>query len=223
VVQTAVFHFHVFNPVSVVLQDCVWVLCGRQNGISDVLQIIEVCKKLKWDATVIIGNYVISMLRGFYWVRERGFANKSASEPLVFLWKGKVPAKMPKTRMYTDIGSATALKTISKMAIVQEHELSMVEKIEHDEMVKVLLSNQASLVAQEPKDDNSQVIGKNKRKYTQRGRGLLRTPSKSEVPLFPFDAHWTVAKELYHEAGGTVAGGAQWTPPPSVHCSGTAG
>ena len=120
--------------------------------------------------------------------------------------------------MYTDVGSATALKTISKMSIVQEHELSMVEKMEHGEMLKVLLSNQAALVAQEPKDDNSQVLGKPKRAYTQRGRGLLRTPSKSELPLFPFDA-----KELYHEAGGTVAGGAQWTLPPSVHCSGTAG
>ena len=194
-------------------------LCGRQNGISDVLQIIEVCKKLKWDAKVIIGNYVISMLRGYYWVKERGFGNNSASEPLCFLWKGKVPSKVPKTRMYSDVGSATALKTISKMSIVQEHELSMVEKKEHDEMIKVLLSNQVALVAQEPKDepkdDNSQVfIGKPKRKYTQRGRGLLRTPSKSEVPLFPFDAHWTVAKELYHEAGGTVSGGAQWTHPP---------
>ena len=189
-------------------------LCGRHNGISDVLQIIEVTKKFKWDAKIIIGNYVISMLRGFYWIKERGFANKSASEPLLFLWKGKVPPKLPKTRMYTDVGSATALKTVSKMSIVQEHELSLVEKIEHDEMLKVLLSNQAALVAQEPKDDNSQVLGKPKRGYTQRGRGLLRTPSKSELPLFPFDAHWNVSKELYHEAGGTVAGGAQWTHSP---------
>ena len=100
------------------------------------------------------------------------------------------------------------------MAIVQEHDLSMVEKIEHDEMIKVLLSNQAALVAQEPKDDNSQVIAKPKRAYTQRGRGLLRTPSKSELPLVAFDAHWNVSKELYHEAGGTVAGGAQWIHSP---------
>ena len=90
----------------------------------------------------------------------------------------------------------------------------MVEKMDHDEMIKVLLSNQAALMAQEPKDDNSQVIGKPKRAYAQRGRGLLRTPSKSELPLFPFDAHWNVSKEFYHEAGGTVAGGVQWTRSP---------
>ena len=106
-VQATVLHFLVFNPPSVVLQDCVWVLCGRHNGISDILQIIEVTKKFKWDAKVIIGNYVISMLRGFYWTKERGFANKSGSEPFVLLWKGKLPPKMPKTRMYTDVGSAT--------------------------------------------------------------------------------------------------------------------
>ena len=161
-------------------------LCGRHNGISDVLQIIEVTKKFKWDAKIIIGNYVISMLRGFYWTKERGFANKSASEPLVFLWKGKVPPKMPKTRMYTDVGSATALKTISKMSIVQEHELSMVEKKEHDEMIKVLLSNQVALVAQEPKDepkdDNSQVIGKPKRTYTQRGAWLVAYAVEVRAP-----------------------------------------
>ena len=189
-------------------------LCGRHNGITDVLQIIEVTKKFKWDAKIIIGNYVILMLRGFYWTKERGFANKSASEPFLFLWKGKVPSKMPKTRMYTDVGSATALKTVNKMFIVQEHELSMVEKMDHDEMIKVLLSNQAALMAQEPKDDNSQVIGKPKRAYARRGRGLLRTPSKSELPLFPLNAHWNVSKEFYHEAGGTVAGGVQWTRSP---------
>ena len=188
-------------------------LCGRHNGIQDVLQILEVARKVKWDAKIIIGNYVIAMLRGFYWAKERGFANKSVSEPLVFLWKGKVPPKMPKTRMYTDVGSATAVKTINKMSIVQEHELSMVEKTDHDEMIKVLESNQAVLEAQEPKDDNSQVIARPKR-ATQRGRGLMRTPSKSELPLFPFDAHWNVAKELYHEASGTTKGGVQWTHSP---------
>ncbi len=50
-----------------------------------------------------------------YWQRQRGIASSKSIEPVVFVYKGKAPKRIPQNRMYVDTGSSLFNEVMSNV------------------------------------------------------------------------------------------------------------
>jgi hypothetical protein len=173
---------------------------GRSGG-----RIVDACiNRLKWQSRALILNYDINMMGQLQVAKKmRSFGCGASSESLLICWKGKVPKVTVKQHKYVDPGSATHWNTLNHVPVVLPEGLAQVPVMKKNQVLVNSSWDGKSLrdgcdVGQSDSESAGEVVADSsrKRKYTKRGRTLLRTPSTDEVPLFHHPPHPNLVKEL---------------------------
>ena len=141
----------------------------------------------------------------------RGFATATYSEIAYICWKGQVPRIGSKKRRFVNPGSRVASDCITKVPIVSQDDLPLVEANVKDTVLKGSTWSGKPEQAEEEKEElfvsssGSEDADEKptKRKGTKRGRALLRRTSSTLVPFFSHPTSKELAKEFFSSFGAT--------------------
>ena len=105
------------HPLLAVGRDILWVFAGRAT--SNLPKIKKVLRNFKMRSAEFALIYSSQKMQQYgYWQRQRGLARSNNIETLLLVFKDKVPAGMPLTRMYVDAGSRLFLTTVRNVPVL---------------------------------------------------------------------------------------------------------
>ena len=211
-------------------RDVLWVMAGRTE--SNLPKIRKVLAKHKMHAEVFYLCYNAKQMQQFgYWRRQRGVARSKSIEQALFVYKGKVPRNLPKTRKFVDGGSAVFSSVVRNVPLLTPKSQAWVSKPQRDQSLASMVGTphdedaeeqeKAQLLHHDDEDLAEEDAGSAKQEdgghlfAQKRKRKLYRQVTGTDLPWFPHDNASELLQELCWEAGsprwvfhGTPAGGA---------------
>ena len=211
-------------------RDVLWVMAGRTE--SNLPKIRKVLAKHKMHAEVFYLCYNAKQMQQFgYWRRQRGVARSKSIEQALFVYKGKVPRNLPKTRKFVDGGSAVFSSVVRNVPLLPPKSQAWVSKPQRDQSLASMVGTphdedaeeqeKAQLLHHDDEDWAEEPAGSAKQEdighlfAQKRKRKLYRQVTGTDPPWFPHDNASELLQELCWEAGsprwvfhGTPAGGA---------------
>ena len=211
-------------------RDVLWVMAGRTE--SNLPKIRKVLAKHKMHAEVFYLCYNAKQMQQFgYWRRQRGVARSKSIEQALFVYKGKMPRNLPKTRKFVDGGSAVFSSVVRNVPLLAPKSQAWVSKPQRDQSLASMVGTphdedaeeqeKAQLLYHDDEDLAEEHAGSAKQEdgghlfAQKRKRKLYRQVTGTDLPWFPHDNASELLQELCWEAGsprwvfhGTPAGGA---------------
>ena len=213
-------------------RDVMWVLCGRTD--SNVPKLKKILAKFLLRFEVFHFCYNTKQMQTYgYWKRQRGIANSKSLEPVLCVFRGKMPKNMPKQRKYVDANTLLFNQVVRNVPVLNPKHYAYVSREVREKsllsMVGVPHTEDVEELAKQTRDDEDDTLavsataaseGPDERQKTLQAisgkkRKLYRQMSGTQVPWFPHDNDIDLLKELCWEAGnprwvfhGTPAGGA---------------
>jgi len=105
------------EPLMKPARDVLWVLAGRTESNVPKVRKLLATRKLHSEVFYLCYNTKQMAAYGF-WKRQRGLANSKSLEPAFYVYKGKLPKKMPKNRMYVDSGSSLFNQVVKNVPVL---------------------------------------------------------------------------------------------------------
>ena len=213
-------------------RDVMWVLCGRTD--SNVPKLKKILAKFLLRFEVFHFCYNTKQMQTYgYWKRQRGIANSKSLEPVLCVFRGKMPKNMPKQRKYVDANTLLFNQVVRNVPVLNPKHYAYVSREVREKsllsMVGVPHTEDVEELAKQTRDDEDDTLavsataaseGPDERQKTLQAisgkkRKLYRQISGTQVPWFPHDNDIDLLKELCWEAArprwvlhGTPAGGA---------------
>jgi len=178
--------------------DFMIILCGSGAAARHAVEKCVDAAGLKTRELFLF--YDPAMKAEFVGGRRRSFGCGNASEMCFICWKGETPAVAVKSHKFVDVGASCHWDHIRNVPIATADDLVKIDSARKEQILAD--SSWTHKPAEETSSsDDSDEVGESpskKRKYTKRGKKLLRRHSGEEVDAFNHPTPELLVKELVH-------------------------